>query len=365
MRSAVVSLILMRLAQKAKCKTCVLNRLLFSTICFSHLKCQQLVSFCDSTCNRAHWINLGPLIDYLVTRAHEELGTFLIGTSGNRSGCGNPTSKTFTLDAVDAWIRSGVDYQVDIPHWSVPDFDEKGRWLSAPMLDTDELTFCRPGKHMKKANVIATVFNAMGSNGRSKLNSDQLKSFFGTLEANEASDYMGEKKKWDSMFDSIDADGSGDISFNELYYFLYEMGTFTVGTKWGYSKEELRAYMIDRGMKQVQDLSSEQYDELFNKIDADGSGDISFYEFWDFFGNKDKHEVKNFSKSEMYTYMIEQGMDNVKMLSAKQYGNLFGQIDLDGSGYIDFYEFWVRMIQSSIKSSMLPFSLTHSILFLS
>lgn len=230
------------------------------------------------------------MADHLAARAFEELDTFLLGTSANRSGCGNPTAKTFTIDAVDPLIRSGVDYQVKIPHWSTPDFDEEGRWLSAPMLDTEEFTFRRPGRRMKKANLIATVFKAMGSDGRNTLSRDQLKSFITKLEASDAKDFTGgDGKKMDSIFDSIDKDGSGDISFNELYYFLYEMGTFDNGVEWGYSKEELRAYMIEHGMEQVKGLSTEQFDELFRQIDTDGSGDVNFYEFWNFAANSDKN----------------------------------------------------------------------------
>ena len=66
------------------------------------------------------WINLGPAIDYLAQRAYDELGSYMLVSSGNPAGEGNPTSQDFTLDAVDKRVRSAVDYEEDLPHWSTP-----------------------------------------------------------------------------------------------------------------------------------------------------------------------------------------------------------------------------------------------------
>lgn len=71
------------------------------------------------------------------------------------------------------------------------------------------------------------------------------------------------------------------------------------------------------------------------------SSDVNFHEFWDFFGNKDDGKVKCYSINEMREYMIKHGMEAVvNQLSSEEFQAVFDTIDADGSGTIDFWEFW-------------------------
>jgi len=128
-------------------------------------------------------------------------------------------------------------------------------------------------------------FDAIGRNGKGSMSKEELKSFLASLEIGEEGKEVIDEEELNAIFDSIDSDGSGDIDFDELYKFLYEMGTFNVDVRWSYSKEDLRTFLMRRGLLEVSTLTNEEFDELFAKIDVDGSGKVDFYEFWNYFGN--------------------------------------------------------------------------------
>lgn len=123
----------------------------------------------------AVWINGGYVMTYLADRAIDELGKrILIASSCNDSGEGNPTAKAFSLDALSPAVRSSVDFEIDLPHWSKPEFDNEGRWLSAPIFDLEEHRFFRRGKHMRQAEMVVSALTcAPSGRGRGEANVDR------------------------------------------------------------------------------------------------------------------------------------------------------------------------------------------------
>ena len=97
--------------------------------------------------------------------------------------------------------------------------------MSAPIFEMDTFSFCRQGKHMKKAKVLVTVFDAM--DGKDVMSRSEFKCFLGSLEADKKRKKITDEEEVSSIFNSIVSSGSGDVDFNELYRFLYE-GNFNV-----------------------------------------------------------------------------------------------------------------------------------------
>ena len=100
------------------------------------------------------WLNLGPIAEYVILRAWNELGEVIVGSSCNQPGDGNPIAAQYTVDALDADIRSRVDYTITFKHWGEPEFDENGKWLSAPILCLERQEFIRNGRDMDVANIV-------------------------------------------------------------------------------------------------------------------------------------------------------------------------------------------------------------------
>ena len=107
----------------------------------------------------AMWLGGGPVTDYLADQMIGE-GRFILVSSANVSGEGNPASETYTIDAIDSAVCDAADYIVDVPHWATPQHDEEGRWLSAPMFDLETMSFRRVGRHTTKANAVMSAFYA-------------------------------------------------------------------------------------------------------------------------------------------------------------------------------------------------------------
>lgn len=95
------------------------------------------------------WTQCGPVGDYLAKRCWIESREYLVGTSCNMAGEGNPQSEQYCLSYIDSSIRSKVDFEISIPHWETPDVDKNGRWLSAPIWDIEHKKFLRIGRNQK------------------------------------------------------------------------------------------------------------------------------------------------------------------------------------------------------------------------
>jgi len=230
----------------------------------------------------AVWINCGYVNDYLADRALDELdGRFLIATSSNIAGEGNPTAKKFSLDALDPAILAAVDFAIDVPHWSEPQLDEKGMWLSAPIFNMNTHRFIRSGKNMVRAEMLVSAFNNVDADGSGVIDREELCKFLQSGKAGEGAAKMSAEEV-DAMFVRIDADGNGSIDFNELYAFMAETGSFCVDVEPpSYSKDELRAHMERHGgFTGAMAISDKEFDDLFAKIDADGSGRVDFHEYF-------------------------------------------------------------------------------------
>eukprot|EP00985_Skeletonema_marinoi_P005745 scaffold2493_cov219-Skeletonema_marinoi.AAC.2 len=154
----------------------------------------------------AMWINSGPVFDTIIEKVEAKYeGTrYILVSSGNLSGNGNPKSSTFSIDAIDDEILARVDMVVDTPHWSDPELDENGRWYSAPMFDMDSCAFRRVGKNMETASAIDL---------------EEFKVFFGSGRIGKELANLHEEEV-ETMFQLIDEDGSGEIDFEEMYSFL-------------------------------------------------------------------------------------------------------------------------------------------------
>lgn len=104
------------------------------------------------------WVNLGPINEYLATRWWNERGEFLIGSSCNKSGEGNPKGKKFDVSYLDPDIRSNC-HQVNIPHFGTPQLSKAdGSWLSATILDLNKGTVIREGRDFAKVKSLTSDF---------------------------------------------------------------------------------------------------------------------------------------------------------------------------------------------------------------
>ena len=103
------------------------------------------------------WTECGPVGDYLATRCWIESKEYLVGTSCNMAGQGNPQSEQYGLSYIDSSIRSKVDFEISIPHWETPDIDKNGRWLSAPIWDLEKKEFLRQGRNQEAVESLLMV----------------------------------------------------------------------------------------------------------------------------------------------------------------------------------------------------------------
>jgi hypothetical protein len=162
-------------------------------------------------------INLGPVCEYMLQRFQsEDSDQILIGAH-----CVvKPKTKTYTLDAIDPEVKSKVDFILDIPHWSKPQFDDMDRWLSSPVFDLEELRFRILGKNMSIAAVVISIFTlslftSIDTEGGGAISWDEFKLYFSKFEISERGQMTDYKLR--NVFKSIDRDGSGSIDINELY----------------------------------------------------------------------------------------------------------------------------------------------------
>lgn len=162
-------------------------------------------------------MNLGPVCGYLFQRFQsDDNDQILIGVHCDAK----PKAKTYTLDAVHPELKSKVDFILDIPHWSKPQFDDMGRWLSSPVFDLEELRFCRLGKNMPIAAVVISIFTlslftSIDIEEKGVISWDEFKLYYSKFENSERDQMV--KNKLRTVFKSIDRDGSGSIDINELY----------------------------------------------------------------------------------------------------------------------------------------------------
>lgn len=250
----------------------------------------------------AFWLNCGPYYNKLAQLVDEEFdGRCLLGTSGNTTGNGNPKGETFDLNAVEIGIRDAVDYIMDIPHYSSPELDEFGRWLSAPMFDMDTLMFRRKGKHMKKVETIMSLFNGMDHDGDQTVSLDEFTAFVKTgvgkkIFFSDAGKALSDQDIKE-VFRSVDKDHSGEIDFDECYVFIEtrlkqeEGKTGKLASLFDtnapeYNKEELRKYFLHK--------NDEDFENMFQEMDVDQSGTVDFYEVFKYEKKvKDKFMLAN------------------------------------------------------------------------
>jgi len=239
----------------------------------------------------AFWFNAGPFCNKLAQLVWDEFnGRCLVATSANISGEGNPKCETYDLKAVDKSIRDGAGFILNVPHYTVPELDDDGRWLSAPMFDMDTLTFRRKGKHMKKVETVLSLFHGMDTDNSNSVSLDEFTAFAKTK--------VGEKiffsDKGDAFsiqdikdaFNSIDVDHSGEIDFYECYTFVEkrleqkneskseQLSELFNTDSPVYTKEELRKYFLN--------IDDDDFEIMFQDMDKDRSGTIDFYELWNY-----------------------------------------------------------------------------------
>jgi len=169
----------------------------------------------------AMWINSGPIFDTIIEKVEAKYeGTrYILVSSGNLSGNGNPKSSTFSIDAIDDDILARVDMVVDTPHWSDPELDENGRWYSAPMFDMDSCAFRRVGKNMETASVVLSLFHEIDVDNSQAIDMEEFKLFFKSGQIGKELANVHEEEV-ETMFQLIDKDESGEIDFEEMYSFL-------------------------------------------------------------------------------------------------------------------------------------------------
>lgn len=239
----------------------------------------------------AFWFNAGPFCNKLAQLVWDEFdGRCLLGTSANITGEGNPKCETYDLNAVDKSIRDGVGFILDIPHYTVPQLDENGRWLSAPMFDMDTLTFRRKGKHMKKVETILSLFHGMDTDNSNSVSLDEF-TVFAKTKVGEKIFFSDKGEAFSDQdikdaFNSIDVDHSGEIDFDECYTFVEKRLEHKNESKSEqlselfntnapeYTKEELRKYFLN--------IDDDDFEIMFQDMDKDGSGTIDFYELWSY-----------------------------------------------------------------------------------
>lgn len=136
-------------------------------------------------------------------------------------------------------------------------------------------------------------------------------------------------------------------------------------------QKELQALLNSAGFR----LTKEQIQKLWEEVDEDGSGEISFDEFIELVSrlreyNKDEYRVKNVPTPRLfldkrdlkkYTAVFEQRsggdgkMDMVQLdaffqthniqVSPERLANIMAEVDEDSSGYLDMNEFLVLLIK--------------------
>ena len=113
-----------------------------------------------TTNKSAMWLNAGPVVDRLLAKMKQQgdIG-LLLCTSCNVANDPSPKSESFDIEILDTQIKSRVNYITDIPHWSVPELDGDGSWLSAPVFDFDEGIFLRDGKDLCRAKSLLIQSN--------------------------------------------------------------------------------------------------------------------------------------------------------------------------------------------------------------
>jgi Ca2+-binding EF-hand superfamily protein len=165
-------------------------------------------------------LNLGPICEYMFQRFQsDDKDHILIGAN-----CvAKPDTQTYTLDAIDPVLKSNVDFILDIPHWSKPQFDDMGRWLSSPVFDLEELRFRRAGKNMSIAAVVVSIFTlslftSIGTEGEGVISWNDFSLYYSKFENSDR--VLVTEKKLHNVFKSIDKDGSGSIDINELYEYI-------------------------------------------------------------------------------------------------------------------------------------------------
>ena len=170
----------------------------------------------------AQWINSGPIFDTIIEKVEAKYeGTrYILASSGNLSGNGNPKSSTFSIDAIDDDILARVDMVVDTPHWSDPELDENGRWYSAPMFDMDSCAFRRVGKNMETASVVLSLFHEIDVDNSQAIDLEEFKLFFKSGQIGKELANVVHEEEVETMFQLIDEDKSGEIDFEEMYSFL-------------------------------------------------------------------------------------------------------------------------------------------------
>ena len=145
-----------------------------------------------------------------------------------------------------------------------------------------------------------------------------------------------ELKEFKEIFDLVDEDGSGEIT-----------------------KEELGRLMVTLGLKPTE----QQLDEMMKEVDADGSGDIDFNEFVSVMSKKVKADYTpeqlkaafrvfespddNLGPGWVRTDVLEHALTTYgeDTLSAEKAAELLATVDPEGTGKINYIEY-INMMSS-------------------
>ena len=174
-----------------------------------------------------------------------------------------------------------------------------------------------------------------------------------------------QRRSWRQIFDIFDVDHEGSIDRAELKALLSKFSANNVGDGASTATTSVNEEELDL-----------EFDKIIELLDADGSGEVSFDEFFEFGLKLERHVAQNVDPHDMIQEMFNVidddhgGTITVQELHATMVGfgqvisiddvyNIIKDIDDDGNGALDIHEFHLLLSRIGCEFPTSKASKTH------